>query len=420
MKQKLIDSKAVLEAYEVLKPIVLRTPLQYDFYLSRKYGAKIYLKREDLQKVRSFKLRGASYAIKRLPSEVLANGVVCASAGNHAQGVAYICNELGVKAVIFMPSTTPAQKISQVAFFGGDFVEIRLTGDNFDSSASAAKEFASSRKMTFINPFDDLDIIAGQGTLAVEIFEDLKEANEKADILLCAIGGGGLISGVAGYAKSAGFQTKIIGVEPSGATSMKKALECGKPVKLEQIDKFVDGAAVAEVGELTYLHTKEYVDSVIHVDEGLVCCSILDLYSKQAIVAEPAGALSVAALEVLKDEIKGKVVVCVISGGNNDIKRMGEIEERSLVFQGVMNYFIVNFPQRAGALKEFVTQVLGQNDDVMHFEYTKKTNRSTGPVVLGVLSKSKEDVPGLLKRIESFDKNFIQLKDDKSLYRLFI
>lgn len=416
----LITKESVEQAYEVLKDAVSHTPLQHDRYLSEKYQANIYLKREDLQKVRSFKLRGAYYAIKNRPSAELANGVVCASAGNHAQGVAYTCNEIKVQAVIFMPTTTPAQKISQVSFFGGDYVEIKLVGDTFDASAQAAKDYAKENQMAFIDPFDDVDIIAGQGTLALEMMNDLSGKNLTADYVLAAIGGGGLISGVSTYVKSVSPDTKVIGVEPTGAPSMQAAFATGHPVRLPRIDKFVDGAAVQEVGQHTFEIAKLFVDRLISVDEGLVCSTILDLYSKQAIVAEPAGALSVAALELLKEEIKGKTVICVISGGNNDINRMAEIEERSLIYQGLINYFVVNFPQRPGALKEFVTEVLGPNDDITLFEYTKKVNRGTGPVVLGVLSKQKEDVPGLLVRIEQFDSNFLKLSEHPTLHTLLV
>lgn len=416
----IITKQAVEQAYEVLKTAVSHTPLQYDRYLSEKYQANIYLKREDLQKVRSFKLRGAYYAIKNRSKEELANGVVCASAGNHAQGVAYTCNEIKVQAVIFMPTTTPAQKISQVSFFGGDYVNIQLVGDTFDASAKAAKDYAKAYQMAFIDPFDDEDIIAGQGTLALEMMHDLAQKQVQADLVLAAIGGGGLIGGVSTYVKAVSPKTKVIGVEPTGAPSMQAALAVGHPVRLPKIDKFVDGAAVQEVGQHTLEIAKLFVDQVLSVEEGLVCSTILDLYSKQAIVAEPAGALSVAALELMKDEIVGQTVICVISGGNNDINRMAEIEERSLIYQGLINYFVVNFPQRPGALKEFVTEVLGPNDDITLFEYTKKVNRGTGPVVLGLLSKDKADVPVLLERMTQFDPNYIRLSEHPTLYSLLV
>lgn len=420
MKVALVTDHEVRQAYQLLKNAVSRTPLQYDRYLSEKYGATILLKREDLQTVRSFKLRGAYYAIRQLPKEKLTQGVVCASAGNHAQGVAYTCQEIGVPAVIFMPTTTPQQKISQVRFFGGKQVEIQLVGDTFDRSAEAAREFAKEKDMSFIDPFNDPDIIAGQGTLALEMMADAQAEGYQPEYVLAAIGGGGLISGVGAYVKGISPATKVVGVEPTGAMSMRAAFDNQGPVMLEQVEKFVDGAAVKEVGELTYAHAQAYVDELVSVDEGLVCSTILELYTKQAIVCEPAGALSVAALEVVADEIKGKTVICVISGGNNDISRMAEIEERSLVYQGLQHYFVVNFPQRPGALKEFVSEVLGPNDDITRFEYTKKVNRGTGPVVIGILLKKKEELLQLLDNLAKFDSNYIDLQDNPSLYTLLV
>lgn len=416
----LLTDVEVRQAYQTLKDAVSHTPLQYDRPLSEKYGATILLKREDLQKVRSFKLRGAYYAISQLSKDQLANGVVCASAGNHAQGVAYTCQEIGTKAVIFMPTTTPQQKIAQVRFFGGNKVEIQLVGDTFDRSAQAAKEYAHKQQMTFIDPFNDLDIIAGQGTLALEMMADAVAEGYQADYVLAAIGGGGLISGVGAYVKNTSPATKVIGVEPLGAKSMQAAFDNQGPTALSKVDKFVDGAAVEEVGDLTYAHAKTYVDELVAVDEGLVCSTILDLYSKQAIVCEPAGALSVAALDLLQDEIKGKTVICVISGGNNDINRMGEIEERSLVYEGLKHYFVVNFPQRPGALKEFVSEVLGPDDDITRFEYTKKINRGTGPVVIGILLKKPAALAQLLENLAKFDPEYINLRDNASLYTLLV
>lgn len=416
----LITDTEVRQAYQTLKHAVSHTPLQYDRPLSEKYGATILLKREDLQKVRSFKLRGAYYAISQLSKEQLANGVVCASAGNHAQGVAYTCQEIGTKAVIFMPTTTPQQKIAQVRFFGGNKVEIQLVGDTFDRSAQAAKEYAHKQQMAFIDPFNDLAIIAGQGTLALEMMADAAAEGYQADYVLAAIGGGGLISGVGAYVKNTSPATKVIGVEPLGAKSMQAAFDNRGPKALAKVDKFVDGAAVEEVGALTYDHATAYVDELIAVDEGLVCSTILDLYSKQAIVCEPAGALSVAALDLLQEEIKGKTVICVISGGNNDINRMGEIEERSLVYEGLKHYFVVNFPQRPGALKEFVSEVLGPDDDITRFEYTKKINRGTGPVVIGILLKEPAALAQLLENLAKFDPEYINLRDNASLYTLLV
>lgn len=416
----LVTEEDVEKAYDVLKPVVKHTPLEYDFYLSEKYHCNVYLKREDLQRVRSFKLRGAFYAISRLSAEQLEKGVVCASAGNHAQGVAYTCKRITVPATIFMPTTTPQQKVSQVKFFGGSNVEVVLIGDTFDASATAAKEFAAEHGQNFIPPFDDPDIIAGQGSLAVEMVKDLNKAHEQADYVFAGIGGGGLISGVATYLKAKSPITKIIGVEPAGAPSMTEALRQNQVVTLDKIDKFVDGAAVKEVGSLTFQHAKVLVDEVTTVSEGAVCSTILDMYTKQAIVAEPAGALSVAALETYREEIKDKTVVCIVSGGNNDINRMQEIEERSLLHEGLKHYFIVNFSQRPGALKEFVNDVLGPHDDITKFEYTKKVNRGNGPVIIGVLLQDRNDYEGLLDRVAAFDPSYIPINDNQTLYTLLV
>lgn len=418
---QLVTSEQIEQANQVLEPVVTKTPLQYDDYLSKKYDAKIYLKREDLQIVRSFKLRGAYYAISQLPKDKLAKGVVCASAGNHAQGVAYTCFKMGVPATIFMPVTTPKQKVNQVEAFGGDQVTIKLAGDTFDQSKNMAIQYGEGNDLTFINPFDDENIIAGQGTVALEIVNQLEKKQESpADYVFTPIGGGGLVSGVSAYFKDKSPSTKIIGVEPVGAASMLLSLKEQHVTPLSHLDKFVDGAAVQEVGEMTFLHSQKLVDDVCEVPVGKVCTTILSLYTKQAIVVEPAGALSVTALDDYKDVIKGKTVVCVISGGNNDIQRMPEIEERSLIYEGLQHYFVVNFPQRAGALKEFVSDVLGPSDDITKFEYTKKLNRGSGPVVIGILLNDKEDYASLIERLTVFDPNYINLQENESLYTLLV
>ncbi|MGX6971013.1 threonine ammonia-lyase IlvA [Vagococcus bubulae] len=417
----LVTSEQIEKAYHVLEPVVTKTLLQYDDYLSKKYQATVYLKREDLQIVRSFKLRGAYYAISQLPEEKLKKGVVCASAGNHAQGVAYTCFKMGVSATIFMPVTTPKQKVNQVEAFGGDQVTIKLAGDTFDQSKDMAIFYGEEHGLTFINPFDDENIIAGQGTVALEIVEQLnKKQASPADYVFTPIGGGGLISGVSAYFKDKSPTTKIIGVEPIGAASMLLSLKEQHVTPLSHLDKFVDGAAVQEVGEMTFLHSQQLVDAVCDVPVGKVCSTILELYTKQAIVVEPAGALSVTALDDYKEEIKGKTVVCIISGGNNDIQRMPEIEERSLIYEGLKHYFVVNFPQRAGALKEFVSDVLGPHDDITKFEYTKKLNRGSGPVVIGILLQDHNDYASLIERLTIFDPNYINLQENESLYTLLV
>lgn len=415
-----ITSEDVLSAYKSLRSSVNQTPLIYDQYLSDKYKASVYLKREDLQIVRSFKLRGAMYAINQLSDEQLANGVICASAGNHAQGVAYTCRAKKVPATIFMPTTTPKQKIDQVKYFGGDYVNVIIQEDTFDKSNAAAHGYGEEHKLTFIEPFDDVNVILGQGTIGVEIHQDLVANGDQADYILVPIGGGGLISGVGTYVKQAMPVTAVIGVEPTGAASMSLAMEEGKPTELEYVNKFCDGTAVAKVGELTYHYATEVVDEFVVVPEGQVSQTIIDLYSKQAIVAEPSGALTVAALEQMKEQIKGKTVVCLISGGNNDISRMADIDEMAMVYTGLQQYFIIKFPQRAGALREFVTDVLNPDDDITRFEYTKRINRSQAPVIVGVLLGQRDNLEPLLERIEKFDANYINIIENPTLYQLLV
>ena len=416
-----VSTKDIDEAYLRLKNIVKETPLQFDHYLSQKYNCNVYLKREDLQWVRSFKLRGAYNAISVLSNEEKNKGITCASAGNHAQGVAYTAKALNLKAVIFMPVTTPLQKVNQVKFFGSKNVKIILTGDTFDDCLKEALIYTEQNHMTFIDPFNNVDTIAGQGTLAKEILNQSSNDSITFDYLFAAIGGGGLISGISTYMNQYSPQTKIIGVEPSGASSMYESVVVqNKIVTLDHIDKFVDGASVARVGDITYDIAKKFVDDYIQVDEGAVCSTILDMYSKQAIVAEPAGALSVSALEQYKEKIKGKTVVCVVSGGNNDINRMKEIEERSLLYEEMKHYFILNFPQRPGALKEFVNDVLGPQDDITKFEYLKKTSQNTGTVIIGIQLKNHDDLNQLKINVHDFDPSNIYINENKMLYSLLI
>lgn len=414
---KTVSVENVLIAHHFLKDVVVHTPLQKNDYLSEKYGASIYLKREDLQHVRSFKLRGAYYKIKKIEQEARQTGVVCASAGNHAQGVAYACAHLKIQAKIFMPKTTPKQKIDQVRMFGREFAEIILAGDTFDDSAKSAIAYCEEHNMIFIHPFDDLDVIAGQGSVAVEFMNDIEEP---VDYVFGSIGGGGLIAGVSSYVKNISPATQIIGVEPAGAGSMQAALKDGAPVRLPSIDKFVDGAAVQLVGQETFRICQQFIDDIVLVPEGKVCTAILDLYNKHAVVAEPAGAMTVAALDIYADQIRGKSVVVIISGGNNDIDRMPEIKEKSLMFEGLLYYFIVNFPQRAGALRQFLSEVLGPTDDIVHFEYTKKNNKESGPALVGIEVHSKDDYPSLLERLEENGFEYKEVNNDSTLFGLLV
>lgn len=400
-----------------LNDVILQTPLQKNLNLSDEFQANVLLKREDLQVVRSYKLRGAFNKIEHLSAEELKNGVVCASAGNHAQGVAYSCRKLGIKGKIYMPTTTPLQKIQQVKMFGKEFVEVVLAGDTFDDAQNSALADAVKTGMAFIHPFDDPQIIEGQATVALEILQDTRE---HIDFVFVPIGGGGLIAGIGAYFRQVSPQTKIIGVEPAGAPSMKKSLEAGKVVELKNIDKFVDGAAVQKVGQLTFDICREVVDHIIVVPEGRICTKILDLYNRDAIVLEPAGALSIAALDFYREEIKGKNVVCIVSGSNNDITRTEEIKERSLLYEGLKHYFIVRFPQRAGALRTFVDVVLGPTDDITHFEYSKKNNREKGPALIGIEVQNKEDFNGLVQRMEENGFVYEYLNEQQDFFQFLI
>jgi threonine dehydratase len=403
-------------AKERLNGVVRRTPLEFNQGLSDKYECEIYLKREDLQVVRSYKLRGAYNMISQLDEQQRQRGVVCASAGNHAQGVAFSCRRLGIKGVIFMPEITPKQKVKQTQMFGNGCIEIILTGDTFDDCLQEALAYTEANEMTFIPPFDNYRIMEGQGTVGMEILEDLPDA----EVVIMPVGGGGLAAGTGTYLKQVNPQITLIGIEPEGAPSMAEAIRRGQPYTLSQINRFVDGAAVKRVGQLTYQICSEVLDDMLSVPEGKVCTTILKLYNEDAIVVEPAGALSVAALDVCKEQIKGKKVVCVISGGNNDIDRMGEIKEQSLLYEGLKHYFIVRFPQRPGALKLFVNNVLGPHDDITRFEFIKKTERERGPALVGIELKSADDYPALIQRMEAHRFDVIEVNRDQTLFEYLV
>jgi threonine dehydratase len=404
-----------------LKSVVHHTPLQYNANLSRKYQCSVYLKREDLQIVRSYKIRGAYNMMSQLPAEQLAKGVVCASAGNHAQGFAYSCKKLGVKGVVFMPIPSPQQKVNQTKMFGENFVEVKLVGDTFDDTAVAAKAYTLEHGMTFIPPFDHVSIISGQATVGVEILEDITTlTNLPIDYLFSPVGGGGLTAGVGTYFKEKSPHTKIIGLEPEGAPSMYWALKSGEPVELENIDKFVDGAAVKRVGDVTFSFCKDVIDDMHLVPEGKICTSILQMYNEEAIVVEPAGAMSVAALDDYADQIKGKTIVCIVSGGNNDIARMQEIKERSLTYEGLKHYFLIRFAQRPGSLKEFVNKVLGPDDDITRFEYMQKHNKEAGPALVGLELKTKSDYNALIANLKKYQINYDEINKDDNIYGYLI
>ncbi len=415
-KYPLISVENIYKAKVRLKDVVQHTPLMSNYNLSETFACNLFLKREDLQIVRSYKIRGAYNKMSSVDPSELASGVVCASAGNHAQGVALACRKLGVEGMVYMPSTTPKQKVDKVRLFGKDKVKITLSGDTFDRSYEYALRDAQKNKRVFIHPFDDLKVIEGQATVGLEILEDAKD---EIDYVFVAVGGGGLASGLGSYFKQLSPRTKIIGVEPLGAASMKASLASGLLQTLDQIDPFVDGAAVKRVGEHTFEICKYVLDDLLLVPEGKVCSTILKLYNEEAIVAEPAGALTIAALDQYREKIRGKNVVCIVSGGNNDITRTEEIKERSLLYEGLKYYFIIKFPQRAGALREFLN-VLGNNDDITHFEYTKKHNRESGPALVGIELKNKSDYPALISRMHAQQIQFQALNDNPMLFDLLV
>ena len=414
---KALDLNNVKEAASLMSDVVSKTPLMLNVQMSSEFASNIYFKREDLQQVRSYKIRGAFNKISSLSVHQLENGVVCASAGNHAQGVAFSCFLKKIKGVIFMPVPTPKQKIEQVKMFGGEFVEIVLVGDTFDDASKEAIAYCIENGMSFIHPFDDIKVIEGQATIALEI---LAQSKVPIDYLFLPVGGGGLASGVSSIFKQLSPSTKIIGVEPTGAPSMSTSLKMGVNTKLEKIDKFIDGASVQKVGDLNFEFCSKNLTDMVTVDEGKVCQTILNLYNKDAIVVEPAGALTTAVLDQYKEEIKGKNVVCLISGSNNDITRTEEIKERALLYAGIKHYFIVRFPQRAGALKEFISEVLGPKDDITHFEYSKKHNRNAGPAVIGIELGGEETIDELIFRMK--ERKFFgeYLNNNADLFQILV
>ena len=405
------------EAQKRLQSVVLETPFQWLERWSQKMEADVYLKREDLQQVRSFKIRGAYNKILTLTPAERKQGLVCASAGNHAQGFAFSCRDLQINGTVFMPLPTPRQKIEQVRMFGGDFVCIRLEGDTYDDSQKAARQFQEENQSPFIHPFDDLDVIEGQATMALEI---INQAKKPLDYVFVPVGGGGLVSGMITIFRALSPQTKIIGVEPAGAPSMYQSLQNKKITSLRSIDKFVDGAAVKKVGALSFQICQTHLDDCLIVEEGRICQEILDLYNKEGIVAEPAGALALSAIEQYQVKLKGKQVGVLICGGNNDITRTPEIKERALLHQNLKHYFIVRFPQRSGVLKDFVNKILGPTDDITFFEYSKKNSRVNAPAVVGIQIKSAEDFVPLVARMKAEGFYGEYLNDQPDLYQFLV
>lgn len=408
---------SVEAAAKKLKGVASVTPLISNRNYSKQFDANILFKREDLQEVRSYKIRGAYNKMSSLSQIEIENGIVCASAGNHAQGVALSCKLLKIKGTIFMPSPTPNQKVEQVKMFGEEYIEVVLIGDTFDDAYHAAMQQSEALNKTFIHPFNDEKVIEGQATVGLEIID---QAQHPIHYVFVPVGGGGLSAGLSSVFKLLSPNTKIIGVEPTGAPSMSTSLRRKQNTELKNIENFVDGAAVKRVGDLNFAICQQNLSAMITVDEGKVCQTILELYNKDAVVVEPAGALSIAALDQYKEEIKGKNVICLVSGSNNDITRTPEIKERALLHANLKHYFIVKFPQRAGALREFVVDILGPSDDITHFEYTKKVNRENDVAVVGLELKSPQDLEPLITKMKL--NNFFgdYLNDKPDLFQFLV
>ena len=400
-----------------LSKVIRKTPWEFNKRLSSLKNASVFFKREDLQQIRSFKIRGAYNKISSLSEEKRVVGIICASAGNHAQGFAFSCNKMQIEGVVYMPATTPQQKVSQVRMFGGKHIRVVLIGDTYDTCQKYALKIAKKEGKTFIHAFDDIEVIEGQATIALEILE---QSSKPLDYIFVPVGGGGLISGIITVMSILSPETKIIGVEPQGAPSMHQSIISGKRVVLKKIDNFVDGAAVREIGKIPFKICKTQLDEIITVDEGKICQTILDLYNKEGIVAEPAGALAVAGLEEIDKDFEGKRIAILLCGGNNDILRMPEISERALLYASLKHYFMIDFPQRAGALKEFVTEILGPNDDITHFEFSKKSYRINAPAVVGIKLKKAEDFTLLVERMKIHNFKFDYLNDKQNLFQFLI
>lgn len=409
--------EAIESAAKKLQTVATITPLEKHQRFSEKYDCTMLFKREDLQRVRSYKIRGAYNKLSSLTAEETKHGIICASAGNHAQGVALSCQLLKIKGKIFMPAPTPNQKVEQVKMFGKEFVEVVLIGDTFDDSYYKAIEECEKYNKPLVHPFNDPKVIEGQGTVGLEI---IQQSKTPIDYIFIPVGGGGLASGLSSIVKALSPKTKIVGVEPSGAPSMSTSIDKGEIVKLEHIEKFVDGASVQRVGDLTFDICQKNLDVMTTVHEGKICQTILEMYNKDAIVAEPAGVMSIAALDDFKDEIKGKTVVCLVSGSNNDITRTAEIKERALLYANLKHYFIIKFPQRPGALREFVVDMLGPKDDITHFEYTKKVNRENDVAVVGIELKSQNDLQPLITKLKAHNFFGDYLNDKPDLFQFLV
>ncbi|NRQ49959.1 threonine ammonia-lyase IlvA [Aeromicrobium stalagmiti] len=412
-----VTAQTIDEAAIRVAEVATRTPLELNARLSEATGAQVWLKREDLQPVRSYKIRGAYNLIVQLDDEARSHGVVCASAGNHAQGVALACQRLGVRGRIFVPGTTPRQKRERIVTLGGSDVEIIVVGDSYEDAFRAAQQDAADTGAVLVPAFDDPRTISGQGTVAPEIVEQLGTA---PDLLVVPVGGGGLVAGISTWMRERHPETRIVGVEPTGAASMSAAVRVGRPVRIDDVDPFVDGAAVGIVGDHTFPLVRDAGTEIMTVDEGHACTEMLRLYQSDGIIAEPAGALATALLDAGLEIEPGSTVVCVVSGGNNDISRYGEILERSLIHQGLKHYFLVSFPQEPGALRRFLDEILGPDDDITLFDYVKRNNRENGPALIGIELASHDDLAGLLARLDDSPLGVEQVPPGSPLFHYLV
>jgi len=413
----LVNIDSIRAAAKCLEAVGVRTPLQHNDRLSERYGADIHVKREDLQAVRSYKIRGAYNFIAGMDQTQAKNGVVCASAGNHAQGVAWSCRHLGVRGTVFLPRRTPRQKVDRIRTIGGTAVDVRFSGTNFDDASAAAAEHARSTGATIVSAFDHPATVSGQGTVALEILDQL---GRPPDVMLVPVGGGGLIAGIAACLDGLGAPTRLVGVQPAGAPSMVRSLAAGHPVSIDVQDDFVDGASVRTPGAIPVAVVSELVSDILCVPEGHVCTALLELYQDDGIVAEPAGALSVAALDDVADRIVGKTAVCILSGGNNDVSRYDEIIERSLVHRGLKHYFIVELPQQPGSLRRFLDECLGPHDDITLFDALQRTRREYGAALVGIELADKDDLVPLMERMASSGLQIERLTPGSPAYRYLI
>lgn len=412
-----VSAKDIEVAAGVLAKVATKTPLQKSERLSSEVGRPVYLKREDLQICRSFKVRGAYVRMAAMDEDERKAGVVCASAGNHAQGVAYACAHLGIQGTIFLPASTPRQKRKRIATIGNKWVDPVIVAGDFDEANRVAAKAAKEGGKVYVHPYDDPYTIAGQGSIAVDLDSQLPA---DTDMVLIPVGGGGLIAGMATWLKAHRPGIRIVGVESAGAASMKAALQAGNPVSLERVDSFVDGTAVGRAGDLTYQIVRELVDDIVVVPEGAVCTEMLDLYHSEGVIAEPAGALASAAARNFLPQIPNGSVVCLVSGGNNDLSRYAEVTERSGRYEGLRHYFLVTFNQEPGALRSFLNDVLSEGEDIIYFQYTKKNNRDTGPALVGIELPDSTDIKGLRRRMAASPLQVQEIDPSSQIFKILV